>query len=70
MEIEYHNTKNGIKINDNDKNCDLEWNMETNQEIWNSNIKKILLENQYIDYSYMTYDHQHFTKTRHGIIKI
>ena len=33
IEIEYNNAKNGIKINDNDKNCDMELNMETNQEI-------------------------------------
>ena len=33
IKIEYHNAKNGIKINDNDKNCDMELNMETNQEI-------------------------------------
>ena len=44
IEIEYNNAKNGIKIND--KNCDMELNLETNQEIWNwqnSNIKKNLV---------------------------
>lgn len=30
---------------------------------------KIIIKNHFIDYSYMTYDYQKFTKTRHDIIK-
>ena len=36
----------------------------------NLKIDKIpTLENQYLDYFYMTYGYQNFTKTRHDIIK-
>ena len=30
---------------------------------------KIIIKNHCIDYSYITYDYQKFTKTRHDIIK-
>ena len=44
--------------------------MKYGNKLRNLKIDKIpTLENHYIDYFYMTYDYQNFTKTRHDIIK-